>query len=314
MVKELLRFAKSNSADKKLTSPSEALISLTKIIDKITGSAIKVIYDIKETMGKVSLSQSDLERIILNVVMNAKDSIKAYGTITISLYKRYFDEPWSTNGCYLRKGFYLVLRISDTGCGIQYENQEKVFTPFFTTKKNGNGLGLSTILSMLKDNGAGINLLSTPLKGTCILIYMPIMQGVFTEEVQTNEVQEEIKPLQAKVILVEDNPDVAKICKIALEKDGYQVLAFHSGEEAIKTLETTDIDLLITDANLPGINGAELVTKCIDRIPRLLVISGYDKSILSDLFPSKAEFLPKPISLFKFREKVYKMLLDEQGE
>ena len=311
MVKELLRFAKSNSADKNLTSPSEVLNSLTKIIDKITGTAIKVVYDIKDTMGKVSLSQCDLERIILNVVMNAKDAIKAYGTITISLYKRYFDEPWSTNGCYLRKGFYLVLRISDTGSGIHYEDQDKVFTPFFTTKKNGNGLGLSTILSMLKDNGAGINVLSTPFKGTCILIYMPIMQGGFTEEATTTEVKKENIPIKATIVLVEDNPDVSKVCKIALEKDGYEVLSFNSAEEAIQTLQSIQLDLLITDANLPGISGAELVSQCIHNIPRLLVISGYDKSILADSFPEETEFLPKPISLFQFREKVYKMLVDE---
>lgn len=312
MVKELLRFARSSNTVNQLCCPAEIISNLTSIIDKITGTAIKVKYNIEEKMARVAISNSDIERIILNIVINAKDSIKSFGNIGISIYKRYFTAAWEINNCYMRKGFYVVLRISDNGCGILYENQTKIFTPFFTTKKNGNGLGLSTIISILRDSGAGINILSTPENGTCVLIYMPIVQGFSNEKVVTEEGKKEIRNgICAKIVLVEDNDDVLNVCKIALQKDGYQVFTYKNGEDALKFLKHNQCDLLITDANLPGISGAELVESVVDYTDRIVVISGYDKSMLSESFPRQTQFLIKPISLLKFREIVYKVLTDD---
>lgn len=311
MVKELLRFAKSNSTDK-LICPGEIILNLSQIINKMCGSAIKVIYEINEKIALTTFSQSDFERIILNIVVNAKDSIKSFGKIHINLYKRYFESAWTINGCFLRKGFYLVLRISDNGCGISYENQGKIFTPFFTTKKHGNGLGLSTILSILKDFGAGINILSTPNTGTCVLVYMPIVEGTNRDlKLKIESVKKEKKLIQAKIVLVEDNEDVSRVCQTALERDGYKVFSYQDAESALEFLNQNECDLLVTDANLPGKSGSELAGEVKSKVSRILVISGYDKSIICNKFPPNTHFLSKPIPLLKFRETVYKILADE---
>jgi Histidine kinase-, DNA gyrase B-, and HSP90-like ATPase/His Kinase A (phospho-acceptor) domain len=139
MVKELLKFTKAQINTDVSTCLYDVIFNMRHVINKLLGSNVQVKFNFEDKIGHVGLSVVDLERIIVNMVINAKDAIKDEGIIEISILKKYFDKNWKVNDCHLRAGFYLVLRFEDTGCGIKPENQEKIFSPFFTTKKNGNG-------------------------------------------------------------------------------------------------------------------------------------------------------------------------------
>lgn len=313
MVKELLRFARSNIGKDVSSCPAEVVSNLKNVLQKIVGRGINIALDIKDSIARVALSVTDLERIIVNIVVNAKDAMGHSGTLTIRVGKKYFSDSWRVNDCYIRPGFYLVLTIDDQGCGIPLENQEKVLVPFFTTKKSGNGLGLSSILSMVRDISGGLQILSAIGSGTRVNVYLPVVQ-ILSHKVPTAALNKLIdkKKVTGNILLVEDNEDVLRICKLVLEKDGYFVMNCDNAERALQIASDTSIDLLITDANLPGMSGAELVIELKKRLElkNILVISGYEPEILKPKFPPHTKFLAKPIPLSELRNTVYNMLGD----
>ena len=269
---------------------SNLLFSMEKIIKKLLGEKINLSLNLEETLGQTMISEVDLERMILNLVLNAKDAMNEVGSLEISLLKRHFPDSWSMNGFQMLAGFYLLLRFEDTGIGISPENQRRIFQPMFTTKENGSGLGLSTIASILKDIGGAIEVFSKPEKGSRFDLYMPLTESL--EETVSKK----------RILLVEDNRQFLDMCSSILHREGYEVKKFLDAENALNYLKKNAIDLLITDANLPGISGADLAYRA--QVDRILVISGYEESILRKKFPANAEFMLKPIRMDELREKV----------
>jgi signal transduction histidine kinase len=321
MVNELLKFSRTKNVLEDVScSPRQVLENLRQIIDKIVGPMIGLKFNLKESSAKVGISEIDLERIITNIVMNARDSIESEGTIEITLAKKYFGKGWTVNNCHIRSGFYVLINIDDTGHGINLADQAKIFSPFFTTKRNGNGLGLSTIMSILREIGGGVSLMSSATRGTRISIYMPIVQSISknTPKIALEELKIQSKAIpNQNIVMVEDNPDVLNICSLVLSKEGYNLQKYVSAEEAMDVINSTDtIDLLITDVNLPGMSGAELVDalhKSGKNIKSILVISGYDESVLEKKFPPKTNFLSKPIPLSELKKKVHTVLKENAG-
>ena len=207
-----------------------------------------------------------------------------------------------------------MMSFTDSGMGINKEITHKVITPFFTTKRNGNGLGLSTISSMLRDISGGMNIFSRPGYGTRFDIFMPIVQAgtkLKSNKDSQNDTSKTYSKRSGTIVMIEDNHDVLEICSLVLEKEGYDLRKYSNAEEALIDLQNREkLDLLVTDANLPGMNGAELVRQakkycCINNV---LVISGYEASLLKDKFPNGTHFMTKPIPISEFRKKVHNLI------
>lgn len=273
----------------------DLLVSMENVIQKLLGERINLSMNLEDDISRTMISEVDLERIILNLVLNAKDAMNEVGSLEIKLFKKYFSDSWGVNGFQMLSGSYLVLRFEDTGIGILPENQRRIFEPMFTTKQDGNGLGLSTVMSILRDARGGIEVFSKPDKGSRFDLYMPI-----------TETSQKTGALKKRILLVEDSRQFLDMCSSILHREGYEVKKFLDAETALVYLKKNAVDLLVTDANLPGISGAELASRA--QIDKILVVSGYDESLLRKKFPPNAEFLLKPIRMEELREKV-KMLL-----
>ncbi len=210
----------------------------------------------------------------------------------------------------MRPGFYVVLRFEDTGCGICNDDLTKIFTPFYTTKTNGNGIGLSTIASLLKDISGNIECKSEVNIGTIFDIYFPIIQAtnVTSDAALTNNKQSLL--LNKRIILVEDSHDVRDMLTLILKRAGYNILSFGTAEEAISYISTNPIDLVITDANLPNKNGGCVASIAKKNNPnvKIIVISGFDKKRLSQIFPVDSIFISKPIQTQYFLQLVSETL------
>ena len=274
----------------------DLLSSMYDILKKLAGDKISINLKLEEKLGRTMISELDLERVVLNMVINAKEAMNGVGSIEISLVKKYFGDAWSINGFQMTSSFYLLLRFEDTGPGISPENQRRIFEPMFTTKQNGTGLGLSTVMSILRDGAGGIEVFSKIGKGSRFDLYMPLIQGA--QKADTRK----------RILLVEDNRQFLDMCSSILHREGYEVKKFADAESAIDYLKKNPVDLLITDANLPGISGADLAYRA--QVDKILVISGYEESLLRKKFPIGSNFMLKPIRMDELKEKVNSILFN----
>jgi two-component system cell cycle sensor histidine kinase/response regulator CckA len=314
MINKLLRFTRSDEII--YTKIYDVLLNMKDVLIRLLGKQITLKLEIKENIAYIGLSTIDLERIITNMAINAKEAMNETGILKITLYKKYFETNWILNETILRAGFYAVLQFEDTGCGISEEEIDNIFSPFYTTKPNGNGIGLSTIVSMLKEVSGGIKCQSKLNIGTKFDLYFPIIQG--TNIASPVRLKQQANTDCAKsIILVEDTHDIREILEISLKKAGYIVYSFGTAEEAIDCISTLiEIDLIITDANLPGKSGACIVSAGRKKKPSLqtIVISGFDRNRLFQMFPNDSIFISKPIHVGNFIATVNQILQNKEND
>jgi len=316
LTNQLLTFSRRQILDMKVLDLNTIVRGLEKMMGRIIGEDIEMITVLDDRLGRVKTDPSQIEQVILNLVVNARDAMPAGGKLAIETANMVLDETYARTHIGVTPGSYEMLSVSDTGCGMSPEIKELIFEPFFTTKEEGKGtgLGLSTIYGIVRQSGGNIWVYSEPGRGTTFKIYLPRVE----EETDVLPVQDDTDHLpkgNETVLLVEDDSSLRALAARVLRYQGYKVLEATNGHEAIGVArENTQerIHLLLTDVVMPYMGGRELVKrmKTLHSEIRVLFISGYTDHAITyhaGLKPG-TPFLQKPFSPTALAKKVREVL------
>ena len=315
LIRQLLAFSRKQKVRQQVLDINSIVENMENLLTRFIGEDIELKTDLESATGLVSADQGQIEQIIMNLALNARDAMPSGGIFTIATSQEVFDKESAQEHADLKPGEYVRLTISDTGVGMDEETLSHVFEPFFTTKEEskGTGLGLTTVYGIVKQSKGCISLKSEPGQGTTFEIYLP---GVAkTREVITGK-KERIEPTGGTetILVVEDNIYVRELTVTALKDYGYTILEAESGIEALRLCSRREgsIDLLITDIVLPRMSGLQLAENLEQTYPGLktLYISGYPEDVVANygIPDARTNLLEKPFSPSKLAHKVREVL------
>jgi CheY-like chemotaxis protein len=288
---------------------------MLKMLQRLIGEDIEFAWMPGADLWAVKLDPSQIDQILANLCVNARDAITGVGKIVIETENAVFDEAYCAVHPEFVRGEYVMLAVSDDGCGMDKAVLEHIFEPFFTTKEvgRGTGLGLATVYGIVKQNGGFLNAYSEPGKGTTLRIYLPRFGGQYTKP--TDEpITEMPKGYGETVLLVEDEVFILDMSRVMLEELGYRVLTAVTPGEAIRQAkaQADEIQLLITDVIMPEMNGRDLEKLLSEIIPGLkcLFTSGYTASAIAHrgVLKEGVQFLKKPFTVKDLATKVREAL------
>ena len=316
LTRQLLAFSRKQILQPRVLDMNSVVSSVEPMLRRLIGEDI-TIASTCTARGYVVADPGQIEQILVNLVVNARDAMPQGGTISVETQNVELDETYTSEHAPVIPGRYVMLAVGDTGVGMNRDTREHAFDPFFTTKEagKGTGLGLATVYGIVKQSGGYVWIYSEPGHGTTLKLYFPEVSSAAA--FQTGEykvVANEHSRGSETILLVEDEDAVRGLTSRILEKQGYRVIAAQHGREAmdIATRETGHIDLVLTDIVMPGMNGRGLVERLAGIRPRIksLYMSGYtDDDIVRRGFiePSKS-FLQKPFTSEALLQTVRKVL------
>ena len=322
LVRQLLAFSRQQTLQPRVLTVTDVLAELSHLLRRLIGENIELKVVHGRDLGLVKVDQGQLEQVIINLAVNARDAMPGGGTLTISTRNVAHERATGRNLEVVPPGDYVLIEMADTGIGIPQENLQRIFEPFFSTKEvgSGTGLGLSTVYGIVKQTGGFVFVDSAPGKGAAFSIYLPRHQGAEIEPAARTEQGEASsgKDLTGAgtVLLVEDEDPVRLFSARALRNKGYRVIEAKSGESALEIIAggTEHIDLMITDVVMPRMDGPALVRQVRDLHPQMKVIfiSGYTEDSFRQRLDSDSElhFLPKPFSLRQLAGKVKEVIAE----
>ncbi len=316
LTNQLLTFSRRQILDMKVLDLNTIVRGLEKMMGRIIGEDIEMVTVLDDRLGRVKTDPGQIEQVILNLVVNARDAMPAGGKLAIETANMVLDETYARTHIGVTPGSYEMLSVSDTGCGMSPEIKELIFEPFFTTKEEGKGtgLGLSTIYGIVRQSGGNIWVYSEPGRGTTFKIYLPRVEEE-TGALPVHDDTDHLPKGNETVLLVEDDSSLRALAARVLRYQGYKVLEATNGHEAIGVArENTQerIHLLLTDVVMPYMGGRELVKrmKTLHSEIRVLFISGYTDHAITfhaGLKPG-TPFLQKPFSPTALAKKVREVL------
>jgi CheY-like chemotaxis protein len=315
ITRQLLAFARKQTVSPKVLDVNEVAEGMLKMLRRLIGEDIDLVWLPGCNLRPVKIDPSQIEQILANLCVNARDAIAGVGKVIIETHMVTFDEDYCADHAGFVPGEFVLLAASDDGCGMDKETLDHIFEPFFTTKDvhRGTGLGLSTVYGIVKQNNGFINVYSEPGKGTTFRIYLPCHVGE-AEKIRA-EIVTEIPPSgNEMVILVEDESAIREMGRMMLEKLGYKVLTASAPEEAVRLAEEHpgDIHLLITDVVMPGMNGRDLADELRTFYPdiKILFMSGYTADVIAHrgVLEEDVQFIQKPFSMKDLGVKVREVL------
>jgi PAS domain S-box-containing protein len=321
LTRQLLAFARKQIIEPRVLDLNATVASMLKMLKRLIGEGVDLAWKPSEDLWPVKLDPAQVDQILANLCVNARDSITDVGKITIETGNTSIDD----NYCALHLGFnpgeYVHLIVSDNGHGMDKETLSHIFEPFFTTKGvgEGTGLGLSTVYGAVKQNNGFVNVYSEPGSGTRFSIYLPKHTGI-DEKVQAKDITQPALATQGDehILLVEDEPAILNITTSILTKLGYTVLAADSPREAIRIAEeyVGEIHLLITDVIMPEMNGRELAQNLRLLHPKFksMFMSGYTANVIAHhgVLDDGVHFIQKPFSVPALAAKVRDVLDSEK--
>jgi two-component system cell cycle sensor histidine kinase/response regulator CckA len=317
LVRQLLAFSRRQTLQPEVLVLTDVLAELSNLLRRLIGENIELEMAHARNLGLVRVDQGQIEQVIINLAVNARDAMTSGGTLSIRTSNVTRDTSALRENELLEAGDYVLIEVSDTGTGIPKELQAKIFEPFFSTKEvgEGTGLGLSTIYGIIKQTGGYVFVKSEPEEGALFSIYLPRHVQPAGEATETAPVEVKRAPAadltgKGTILLVEDEDGVRVFGARALRNKGYTVLEANSGEAALAVMESYEdtIDLLISDVVMPQMDGTTLIERVRESQPdfKVILISGYAKEALGDRLnaASNINFLPKPFSLTQLAGKV----------
>ncbi|MFW6199756.1 MAG: ATP-binding protein, partial [Gemmatimonadota bacterium] len=319
LTRQLLAFGKRQILQPEVLDLNGAVLDMEKMLQRIIGEDVELgVEPARRSLG-IEVDPAQLQQVILNLVINAREAMPAGGRIVLRLGRspepggplgpREVETP--DNG---PRGF-CTLTVEDTGEGIPPEIQERIFEPFFTTKETGTGIGLSTVFGIVEQSGGHIELDSTPGEGTTFAVHFPRVEMAFPSEGESEDSAVEVGGGET-VLLVEDDDAIRSVVVRTLEKKGYTVLAAASAEEALELVEDVipPPELLLSDVVMPGMDGPDLAEVLRKKIPglRLLFMSGYsdDMVMAKGVTEARIDFIGKPFMPDELARKVRAVLDD----
>jgi signal transduction histidine kinase len=313
LTRQLLVFSRGQVLQPAILDLNAVVAGMESMLRRMIGERIALRTALTSGVGAVKADQAQLEQVIMNLVVNARDAMPEGGEVTIETANIELDEVYCRSRVDSRPGPHVLLAVADTGVGMDAETQAHLFEPFFTTKEpeHGTGLGLAVVYGAVKQNGGTIEVFSKQGRGTSVEIFLPRVDGVATAAVQPHAFEGSLDGSET-ILLVEDQEAVRFVARDILQRRGYTVLEARHGVEALEILErhAGDIALLVTDVVMPHIGGPELVRRMAPKYPhmRVLYMSGYTDETITDYSALGAVFLEKPFNPQTFARKVREVL------
>jgi two-component system cell cycle sensor histidine kinase/response regulator CckA len=320
VTRQLLAFARKQTISPKILDLNQTVEGMLKLLRRLIGEDIDLAWLPGEALWPVRMDPSQVDQILANLCVNARDAIGGPGRVTIETRKADINAAHCAGREGLYPGEYVILAVSDNGSGMDKATLERIFDPFFTTKEasKGTGLGLATVYGIVKQNAGFIDVQSEPGHGSTFTIYLHRYAGEAEDKIEPGPVA----PLprgDETILLVEDEPAVLEMVKLMLEKSGYTVLACSTPLEAMRISDefSGDISLLITDLVMPEMTGRDLMKKLTSLIKGLkcLFMSGYSDNAVTNqgVLEKGVELIQKPFSNQELAAKVREVLDSKYG-
>jgi CheY-like chemotaxis protein len=319
LTRQLLAFSRQQVLAPRVLDLNAVISNIQKMLKRLIGEDIDLVTVLGESLWPIMADPGQLEQVLLNLAVNARDAMPEGGVVTIETTNVKMDTAAAQAHFPLKPGPYVLLTFSDTGIGMDAETQARIFEPFFTTKETGKGtgLGLATVYGIVKQSGGYIWVYSDVGKGTTFKIYLPRTE-VELDDSDPGRSRVESQRGTETLLLVEDDDSVRELVRNVLRENGYRVLEASRGEEALELSElfAGRIDLLVTDVVMPGMNGRELARRLVNFRPQIkvLYISGYADNAV--WYPGGLDaggaFLQKPFSPEALARKVREALSSSQ--
>jgi signal transduction histidine kinase/CheY-like chemotaxis protein len=315
LTRQLLAFSRKQVLQPKVLDLNKVIFETNKILQRLIGEDVDLLIGLGPELGKVKADPSQLEQVLMNLAINARDAMPQGGKLTIETDDVFIDEEYASHHFSIHPGRYIVLAVSDTGCGMDEATQSHIFDPFFTTKEvgKGTGLGLSTVYGIVKQSGGNIWVYSEVGRGTTFKIYLPCVESPIGEP----KIGAEDTDLQIgteTVLLVEDEERVRDMTKEILQESGYQVLEAKHGQDALRVADRHAgiIHLMLSDVVMPQMSGRELAERLapLRKDMKVLYMSGYtdDAIVHHGVLDEGMSFIEKPFTPNALARKVREIL------
>ncbi len=313
LTRQLLSFSRRQVLQLDVLDLNRHVLDLVKMLERIIGEDIELHTRLAPDLWPVKADAGQLQQVLMNLAINARDAMPHGGQLVVETQNASIGPDYARTHYPMEPGDYVLLAVSDTGCGMDEATRERVFEPFFTTKREGTGLGLSTVYGIVKQHGGYIWVYSEPGQGTTFKIYLPRAadEAAPTPEPEIEEIETDAGET---VLLVEDNEPVRILACTMLANLGYQPIEAKDPDEAIQVAATHQgpIHLLLTDVVLPRMNGKELYERLAAQRPdlRVLYMSGYSEETIAHrgILDAGVHYLQKPFSLRTLGREVKRAL------
>jgi PAS domain S-box-containing protein len=316
LTRQLLTFSRHQVVERVVLSPNEVIANLDRMLRRMIGEDVKLTLELGENAGNIRGDTVQLEQVIMNLVVNARDAMPAGGTVTITSANVDLMHPIAESHQPVTSGRYVLISITDTGEGMSEDTMLRIFEPFFTTKDKGRGtgLGLSTVYGIVRQSDGFIGASSTPGAGTTFRVYLPRVDVAVEPESPTAQAPQVVSGTET-ILLAEDDPQLRRLCASLLGRMGYRVLEAASAEDALLLAQRTEqrIDLVLTDVVMPGSSGPVLIRQLLEERPhvRVLYMSGYtgDAIVRLGMLRPGLHYLQKPFAPMELAQRV-RLVLD----
>ena len=311
LVKQLLYFSKKDVVNKKVLDLNKFIVESKKMFERMIGEKYLINLESKSENVFVYSDENSINQILINLITNSRDAMPNGGNIDISVEKFSSYEDFYHNDLRIAKGNYALIKVKDYGTGISEDIKDKIFIPFFSTKKEGTGLGLSTVYSIVRRNNGYVAFESETGKETCFYVYLPTIENKTEEKIFKGSVPKEALDFSGvKVVFVDDEESVRKLGAKLLKFLNIETYVFDNPLKVLSYLEENkvSIDILITDMIMPGMSGKELADKCFEKklIKEVIYISGYSEDMIGEekIKEIGDRFLLKPFKIEDFKNKL----------
>jgi PAS domain S-box-containing protein len=316
LVRQLLAFSRKQVLKPKVLDLNSIVLNMDKLVRRLMSETIEMKTQIGKNLGAVKADPGQIEQVILNLIVNARDAMPNGGKLLVETGNVELDSTFGHDQASVKPGPYVMLSVTDTGIGMSAETLAHIFEPFYTTKESsrGTGLGLSTVYGIVKQSGGHVSVYSEPGKGTTFKVYLPRVD----DPVQAPTTVEAPGSTSAEgaetILLVEDEPAVRELARMVLAERGFSVIEAQSPEDAVRLAgkHGAEIHLLLTDVVMPGISGRDLAKQLTARHPnlRVLYMSGYTYNMIAEngTLEEGLSFLQKPFTPQGLTQKVREVL------
>jgi PAS domain S-box-containing protein len=316
LTRQLLAFSRQQVLEPKILDLSVVVSDVQKMLGRLIGEDVELTTSLDRELGKVKADQGQIEQVLLNLAVNARDAMPNGGKLTIATSNEEIDEVFAHQSPYtVEVGSYICLSVTDTGCGMDAATQTQIFEPFFTTKEKGKGtgLGLSTVYGVVKQSGGHINVYSEVGTGTTFKIYLPRVDASLQKEGPRSNANTSLQGTET-VLLVEDEDGLRNLTRTLLERCGYTVLAAKNATDAMEVSQRHigPLHLMLTDVVMPGANGRVLAQQLAEQRPDVKVVymSGYTGQTFGGhaILDPGTFFLMKPFTRDSLARKIREAL------